>query len=87
MPRRRTYAELGFRVTRHRLVLREEAYRRLAHRAKTRGLDLSVVMETAIEGFIDTHREWYPLPEAGAAERPGVYYDAQGREHEEADVR
>lgn len=80
MSLRRTYADLGWQVKRLRVLLKSEDWDELIGRAAAMGMDLATYCGHLLSLVVV---EQYRTP----TERARVYYDAQGREHEEADVR
>lgn len=80
MPRR-TYADVGYRARRLRLLLSNEQWEHIEAMCKRAPCTVEAYIEVAIK------REMGQDLALLHGQRPGVYYDAQGGEHEEADVR
>jgi len=79
MPRR-TYTDFGWEARRVRLVLPTAEWAELEARATKRHMDFATFLTFGLSQYLDYQR-------ARESERPVVYADAQGREHEEGDVR
>lgn len=77
--RRRTLSGYGLPSKRLRLVLDEKRWANLERAADARRLTIPAMVELCI---VDWLYLWLKSVEAG----PVVYYDAQGGEHEEADL-
>ena len=80
MRRRRTFSGYGFQSRRVRLMLTPKDWADLEHVAERSGSTVEACIEVAVKRDMATDRALNP------ATMP-VYYDAQGREHEEGDVR